>query len=63
MKTLEQKTDMILRALLGTDEAIATWWGSSNKAFDGEIPDDLWHTDSGKLKVYNYLLDQMESPH
>ena len=63
MKTLEEKANMILRALLGTDEAIQQWWGSKNRAFDGEIPDDLWHTDQGKLQVYNYLLDQMESPH
>ena len=27
------------------------------------LPDDLWHTSTGRLKVYSYLLDQMEAPH
>jgi len=28
-----------------------------------QLPDDLWHTSSGRMRVYNYLLDQMEAPH
>jgi hypothetical protein len=63
MISLNEKAYRILKALLGTDEAIATWWASPNRAFDGEIPDDLWHTDLGKRRVYKYLLDQMEAPH
>lgn len=63
MKTLEEKAHLILKALLGSDEMVARWWASPNKAFDGQIPDDLWHTNSGRIKVYNYLLDQMEAPH
>jgi hypothetical protein len=63
MRTLEEKANMILKALLGSDELVARWWNSPNKAFDGGIPDDLWHTKSGQIKVYNYLLDQMEAPH
>ena len=54
---------MILKALLGSDELVARWWNVPNKAFDGEIPDDLWHTNSGRNRVYSYLLDQMEAPH
>ncbi len=54
---------MILKALLGSDEAIAQWWISPNKAFNYELPDDLWHTPSGQNRVYSYLLDQMEAPH
>lgn len=53
----------ILKALLGSDELINRWWNSNNKAFDMEIPADLWHTGKGRTKVYNYLLDQMEAPH
>lgn len=63
MISLNEKAYRILKALLGSDEAIANWWASPNRAFDGEIPDDLWHTDLGKQRVYNYLLDQMEAPH
>lgn len=63
MISLNEKAYRILKALLGSDEAIAHWWASPNRAFDGEIPDDLWHTDLGKRRVYKYLLDQMEAPH
>ena len=63
MKTPEEKANMILKALLGNDELVARWWNSPNKAFDMETPDDLWHTSSGRNRVYNYLLDQMEAPH
>lgn len=54
---------MILKALLGSDELVQQWWARPNRAFDGEIPDDLWATNSGQNRVYSYLLDQMEAPH
>ena len=60
---MKQKANTILRALLGSEELIIRWWNSSNKAFDGDLPDELWQTSAGRVKVYNYLLDQMESPH
>jgi len=60
MKTAEEKANMILKALLGSDELVQRWWNSPNRAFDGETPDDLWHTSSGRNRVYNYLLDQFE---
>jgi len=63
MISIDEKAHRILKALLGSDEAVASWWASSNRAFDDESPDDLWHTSSGRMKVYNYLLDQMEPPH
>jgi hypothetical protein len=63
MKTIDEKANMILKALLGSDEAIQQWWSSPNRAFDMEIPDDLWNTNSGRNRVYSYLLDQMEAPH
>ena len=63
MNSIEEKANRILRALLGSDEAIQQWWSSPNRAFDMQLPDDLWHTSSGRMRVYNYLLDQMESPH
>ena len=63
MRTIEEKANSILRALLGSDELVARWWASPNRAFDMETPDDLWHTNSGRNRVYSYLLDQMEAPH
>jgi uncharacterized protein (DUF2384 family) len=63
MKTIDEKANMILKALLGSDELVQQWWARPNKAFEMQTPDDLWHTKSGQVKVYNYLLDQMEAPH
>lgn len=63
MRTAEEKANMILRALLGSDELVERWWASSNRAFDGEIPDDLWHTSEGRNRVYSYLLNQLEAPY
>ena len=63
MISIDEKANRILKALLGTDELVQRWWSSPNRAFDMQLPDDLWHTNSGRIKVYNYLLDQMESPH
>ena len=63
MISIEEKAYRILKALLGTDEAVEQWWSSPNQAFDMQLPDDLWHTSGGRMKVYNYLLDQMEPPH
>ena len=63
MRTIDEKANEILRSLLGSSELVTRWWNTPNKAFDGEIPDDLWHTNSGRNRVYSYLLDQMEAPH
>jgi len=60
---MAHNANQILKALLGSDELVSRWWLSPNRAFDYEIPDDLWHTNKGRAKVYSYLLDQMESPH
>lgn len=56
-------TNQMLKALLGSDELIKKWWLSPNRAFDEQIPEDLWNTNKGRNKVYSYLLDQMEPPH
>ena len=63
MNSIDEKANRILKALLGTDELVQRWWSSPNRAFDMQLPDDLWHTNSGRTKVYKYLLDQLESPH
>jgi hypothetical protein len=63
MISIDEKAYRILKALLGSDEAVAQWWASPNKAFEMATPDDLWHTPSGRNHVYSYLLDQMEAPH
>jgi hypothetical protein len=63
IEKMGRKANEILRSLLGSDELIERWWLSPNKAFDMQLPDEMWHTTSGRNKVYSYLLDQMEAPH
>ena len=48
----------ILLSLLGSQELVERWWATPNKAFDLEIPDDLWHTDR-RSEVYNYIVSQL----
>ena len=63
IEKMGRKANEILRSLLGSDVLIERWWLSPNKAFDMQLPDEMWHTTSGRNKVYSYLLDQMETPH
>ena len=55
--SVKQKSDLILRALVG-EQHMNTWWNSPNKAFGMQKPIDM-----PAIEVFNYLLDQMESPH
>lgn len=57
---MDEKLNKMLKALLGSDELVQRWWNSPNRAFDGETPDDLWNTSSGRKRVYTYILDQFE---
>jgi len=45
----------VLLQLLGSQELVELWWASPNKAFDGEIPDDLLHS-SRHNEVVKYVL-------
>ena len=56
----ENKVNRMLKALLGSDELVQRWWASPNRAFDGEIPDDLWNTSEGRKRIYKYVLDQLD---
>lgn len=55
--SVKEKSDLILRALVG-EKAMDAWWNSPNKAFGMQKPIDVSATE-----VFNYLLDQMEAPH
>lgn len=45
-----------IAALVG-DEHVDKWWASSNKAFDGQSPSDVWKTD--KERVLNYIMSNV----
>ena len=57
---MKQTMNEILFALLGSEELVQRWWATPNKAFDGEIPDDLLHTPR-KIEVYKYIMSQANS--
>jgi hypothetical protein len=57
---MKQTMNEILLSLLGSQELVERWWATPNKAFDGEIPDDLLHTPR-KIEVYKYIMAQVSS--
>ena len=47
----------MLYDLLGRAELIDQWWESSNKAFDGKTPNEVyWSGEEGRQQVANYIL-------
>ena len=47
----------MLYELLGRAELVDQWWNSSNKAFDGKAPVDVyWSGEEGRHQVANYIL-------
>ena len=52
--------DEILLALLGSSDLVESWWASPNKAFDGDIPDDIFHSDR-RAEVIRYILQNAEA--
>lgn len=45
--------DQLVTGLVGADH-VATWWTSTNTAFDGRTPEAQWAT--GSDQVINYLM-------
>lgn len=58
-----EKCNQLLLSLLGSEELVIRWWHSPNRAFNGEIPDDLIQTSMGRKQVYNYILSQIDPPY
>ena len=52
---MEYNLDTILLSLLGSRELVERWWATPNKAFDGDIPDDIFHSDRHS-EVVKYIL-------
>ena len=52
---MECNLNELLLAMLGSEELAERWWSSPNKAFGGEIPDDVFHTDR-RGEVIAYIL-------
>ena len=52
---MECNLDKLLLEMLGSQELVERWWASPNKAFDGDIPDDIFHSDR-RGEVIAYIL-------
>ena len=47
----------MLYELLGRAELVDQWWESSNKAFDGKTPNEVyWSGEEGRRRVADYIL-------
>ena len=44
--------DILLLALLGSDETVHSWWLSNNKAFDDNYPAFIYETDPKRVEDY-----------
>lgn len=51
---MEYNLDRLLFQMLGSQELVELWWSSPNKAFDGDIPDDIFHSDR-RAEVISYI--------
>ena len=52
---MEYNLDNILLDMLGSRELVERWWATPNKAFDDQIPDDLFHS-AERNQVVKYIL-------
>lgn len=63
MKKIYTRTTLngMLYELLGRAELVDQWWNSSNKAFDGKTPNEIyWANEQGRQEVANYILSQCD---
>lgn len=59
MKKIYTRTTLngMLYELLGRAELVDQWWNSSNKAFDGKTPVEIyWSSEEGRKQVADYIL-------
>lgn len=56
-----EKLNIVLKALLGSEELVNRWWVSPNNHFYRKKPLDVY-IDSPE-KVTSYVLSQLEAPH
>jgi hypothetical protein len=52
----KDRLNNLLKALLGSDELVAKWWDSPNKAFREFTPQEMF--DEAPSIVINYILNQ-----
>jgi hypothetical protein len=54
---VRSQLNTILFALIGRWELVNDWWHSSNKAFDGKTPNEVyWSGEEGRVAVADYII-------
>jgi len=54
---IKPQLDRMLYAMLGSWDLVDRWWESSNKAFDGKTPNEIYWTDeAGRQRVAEYII-------
>lgn len=51
---MEFDLDKILLEMLGSQELVERWWATPNEAFNGDIPDDIFHSNR-RVEVISYI--------
>jgi hypothetical protein len=50
-----------LHSMLGSDDLVARWWNSPNRAFNGRTPQELYDRDLiGKQTVTSYVFEYLQ---
>jgi hypothetical protein len=53
----KQTLELYLRELLGSYDLVDQWWHSSNKAFNGKTPIEIYHSgEEGRVRIADYIL-------
>jgi hypothetical protein len=53
MNYYKENANLMLKALIGSDEFVAAWWTSPNLFFNLKTPETVW--ESNPKSVYDYL--------
>ena len=57
MILVRSQLNTLLFSLLGNQQLVEQWWDGSNKAFDGQTPNDVYYSgEQGRQQVANYIL-------
>mgnify|MGYP003333697247 FL=1 len=54
---IKPQLNKMLYAMLGSWDLVDRWWHSSNKAFDGVTPNEIyWADEAGRQRVAGYII-------
>lgn len=60
MTIIKLTLNKALFAMLGRHELVDQWWETTNKAFDGKTPNEVyWSGEDGRKQVAKYIIDNL----